>query len=592
MKYLVYNFSLNDDVYGKKGENLKKLKTLFDKKKKIIVPDTLSITTSFFNKVIKKEINSNGEFRINDQYVKCILDEIHSIFADSKLVVRSSATCEDSIFFSGSGQYESFLNIYKDVDILKAISQIYDSLYSSNSKIYSELYGIDIKKESMAILIQKVAPVVKAGVMFSCDPVTKDKKYIIEMTHGLGTGVVEGFCNLESFEIDYKKKNEIVDDLANRLIAIIDTIRSEFGFDVDIEWGIDKELNIYIFQTRPIIFSKVQNNYSLEIKKSKKGGIISNGFAIGKISKVIENKHDGLLLITEKFDFANLELLLKSKGVIVSAQSKLSHLSNILRELNIPCLYLKECNYSYDKMYVLDGFDGRFYEFDSLNLNIKTAVLFKYLSYLEKNRDYLNLYNKGILSIQNDDKYEQVVLGIEDTDLIIKELESNNFIKTSLNQKIFTYDFRNNPLYENNVIIRIQASEISVRVQVKQLFTPNEKYRREKGVCIYFDNINHAKDFLKSLNLEQTGYQERLIEKYKFEDVAISIITWPERQSYLGIETKEYDRFEDIGKKLHLEKKVRVGWGGGKIFEYLGLSIKDLVFNDRRIKNEKDCGNN
>ena len=142
------------------------------------------------------------------------------------------------------------------------------------------------------------------------------------------------------------------------------------------------------------------------------------------------------------------------------------------------------------------------------------------------------------------------------------------------------------------MIIRIQASEISVRVQVKQLFTPNEKYRREKGVCIYFDNINHAKDFLKSLNLEQTGYQERLIEKYKFEDVAISIITWPERQSYLGIETKEYDRFEDIGKKLHLEKKVRVGWGGGKIFEYLGLSIKDLVFNDRRIKNEKDCGNN
>ena len=115
------------------------------------------------------------------------------------------------------------VNIDKDELILAAIKKVYASLFNKNSKLYSKIYGINLKKESMAVLIQEVAPVVKAGVMFSCNPINLEKKYIIESTKGLGTTVVEGVGNICHLEINYVDKDK--QDIKNRRLDITDIVQ-------------------------------------------------------------------------------------------------------------------------------------------------------------------------------------------------------------------------------------------------------------------------------------------------------------------------------------------------------------------------------
>ena len=174
MSKIIENFSDNRQNYGKKGNNLKKLMNLFKNNSNVFVPETLILPNSIFKKIVDESGNidfSNFEnIFINPQLEKEILLNIHKKFGNNKLVIRSSATCEDSIFFSGSGQYDSFLNIENDKKIIEAIKKVYASLFNKNSCLYSKIYNINLKRESMAVLIQAVAPVIKSGVMFSCNP--------------------------------------------------------------------------------------------------------------------------------------------------------------------------------------------------------------------------------------------------------------------------------------------------------------------------------------------------------------------------------------------------------------------------------------
>ena len=112
MTGIIENFKSKKEDYGKKGNNLKIISELFKNEEKVIVPETLILTKSLYNRVItengKADFSNYENIHINPQLEKTILESIHKKFGNNKLVIRSSATCEDSIFFSGAGQYDSF----------------------------------------------------------------------------------------------------------------------------------------------------------------------------------------------------------------------------------------------------------------------------------------------------------------------------------------------------------------------------------------------------------------------------------------------------------------------------------------------------
>lgn len=584
MAEIIENFKNQKENYGKKGNNLKMLMNLFECERKITVPDTLILPISIYKKIINE--NGNTDFSdynnifINPQLEKRILDTIREKFGKQKLVVRSSATCEDSIFFSGSGQYDSFINIDSDEKIVEAIKKVYASLFNKNSKLYSKIYNINLNKESMAVLIQAVAPVIKAGVMFSCNPVDMKQTYIIESTNGLGTNVVEGIGSINHLEIDYKDKKKNPDKEIDLLISTIDTIKKKFGFEVDIEWGMDKDDNLYIFQVRPIIHKRpifnIKYNESLV---SQKCVPISRGFSIAKIENITEKGRGNILYQNEKYNFNNLELILNSKGVILKDNAKLSHFANILRELVKPCVYVDNFEFKSNNLYAIDAFNGNVIDFSKITTKDKIELMFDGFNYMKEIlNDSFEKYN-GILSIINDDKIEEVVFDINKKD-VINTLLKKGYKKKIVKQCIYTYDFDDKSLIDNNAIFRIQVSNRKINVQFKLLDTAHETYRKEKAIIISFDCLKNAKEFMKSYLMVETGYQERKITKYEKDEISVNIITWPGCESYLGIECKSLDELKKVNKELNLENCLITGWGGKQIFERLNLSINDCKFSE------------
>lgn len=584
MSMIIENFSDNRQNYGKKGNNLKILMNLFNDSPNVFVPETLILPNSLFKKIIDENGNidlSNFEnIFINPQLEKEILCSIHKKFGNNKLVIRSSATCEDSIFFSGSGQYDSFLNIETDEKIIEAIKKVYASLFNKNSYLYSKIYNINLKKESMAVLIQEVAPVIKSGVMFSCNPLNQSKKYIIESTKGLGTNVVEGMGNITHLEIDYNEKDSIVDEEIKLLTNVIDAIRKRLNYEVDIEWGFDKKGVLYIFQARPIVNKEVKFNLSYDNSIILKKCIsISKGFSIGKIENITNNGMGEILFQNEKYNFNDLELLLSSKGVILKENAKLSHFANILRELVKPCIYVDDFKFKKDNLYIIDAFNENIIDFEKLKPKEKINFLFENFNYMSSIlNDSFEKFN-GIMAIEEDNKFEEVVFNI-DKDNIIDSLLNNGFKKKIINQKIYTYDFKDKSLIANNVIFRIQISNKKINVQFKLLDMGNEHYRKEKGMLIKFDNLKNAKNFMKSYLMVETGYQERKITKYERGNISVNIINWPGCEPYLGIESKSLNELKKINSELQLGNCLITGWGGKQIFERLNLTIDNCKFKE------------
>lgn len=581
MTGIIDNFKSKKEDYGKKGNNLKIIKELFKDDKNIIIPETLILTKSLYKKIVtengKVDFSNYENIHINPQLEKTILECIHKKFKDNKLVIRSSATCEDSIFFSGAGQYESFLNIDKDEKIIIAIKKVYASLFNNNSKLYSKIYGINLNKESMAILIQAVAPVVKSGVMFSCNPINLEKKYIIELTKGLGTNVVEGIGNIQHLEIEYSEKENQNSEI-KKLIEIMEKTKEKYRYDVDIEWGIDNEGKIYVFQTRPIIYKDF--SFKTKYKKKsicKKGEIISRGFAIGKIKNITDNEKGCILYQNEKYDFNDLELLLSCKGVILKENAKLSHFANILRELAKPCIYINDFEFKENNLYALDAFTGNVIEFEKMGAKDKINIMLDNFNYMKTILPDSFEKHNGILSINNDDKFEEVVFNIDEKSIryLLKE---NGFKKKIINQNIYTYDLENKSLIKENAIFRIQTADKKINVQFKVLDTEHNNYRIEKGIIINFDCLKNAKEFMTEYAMIETGYQERKIIRYELNDIYVNMIKWPGCQPYLGIEAKTLEKLNEINATLKLDKCLITGWGGKQIFEKLNLTIEDCKF--------------
>lgn len=582
MSRIIENFQNEKVNYGKKGNNLKIIMKLFANDNTINVPETLILPIPVFKEII----NENGEtdfsnynnIYINPQLKEEILNSIHNKFGNKKLVIRSSATCEDSIFFSASGQYDSFLNISSDEQIIEAIKKVYASLFNKNSKLYSKIYNINLRKENMAVLIQEVAPVIQSGVAFSCNPVNNEKEYIIEFAKGLGTNVVEGIGNINQIEIKYSEKVKVKDPLIIKLIKSIDAIKKEFGHNVDIEWGIDKNNILYIFQARPIVYkdTKFSIKYDNDLV-TKKCIPISKGFTIGTVQNITENKSGCILYQNEKYDFNDMALLLSSRGVILKSQAKLSHFSNILRELVKPCVYTENFKFKKDNLYAVDAFNGNIIDFGKVKPKDKIELMFSAFEYMKTIlNDSFEKYN-GILSIKNDDKYEEVVFNINEKE-IINKLIDNGFTKKTIKQSIYTYDFKDKFLIDNNVILRIQISNKKINVQYKLLDTSHKKYRKERGIIINFDSLKNAKDFMKSYTMVETGYQERKITKYVKDNMSVNITKWPGCDPYLGVEGQSFKDLEYINDKLNLNDCTITGFGGKEIFNKLNLDLNECKF--------------
>jgi pyruvate,water dikinase len=198
--------------------------------------------------------------------------------------VRSSATAEDLPTASFAGQHDTYLNIIGKEAVLKCIARCWASLFTERAIIYRLQNGFDHRKIYLSVVIQKMIFPEAAGVMFTADPISSNRKVLsIDASFGLGEALVAGIVNADNYKVREgriigrnisKKKLAVVkskeggteqqeirvdqqnvptlsDDEILELERLGRKIEAYFESPQDIEWCLADGV-FYIVQSRPI----------------------------------------------------------------------------------------------------------------------------------------------------------------------------------------------------------------------------------------------------------------------------------------------------------------------------------------------------
>jgi rifampicin phosphotransferase len=199
---------------------------------------------------------------IPDDLAAAITRPLARLGEHAAYAVRSSATAEDLPTASFAGQQDTYLNVVGPAAILQHVSRCWASLFTERAVTYRLRNGFDHRKVHMAVVVQRMVFPRAAGILFTADPVTGNRKVAsVEASFGLGEALVSGLVNADVYKV---RDGEVVsrtlanteqpaltDAQAVRLVELGRRIEAHFGRPQDIEWCLVDD-DFQIVQSRPI----------------------------------------------------------------------------------------------------------------------------------------------------------------------------------------------------------------------------------------------------------------------------------------------------------------------------------------------------
>jgi len=198
--------------------------------------------------------------------------------------VRSSATAEDLPTASFAGQHDTYLNVVGPAAILHHVGRCWASLFTERAVTYRLRNGFDHRKVHMAVVVQQMVFPEAAGILFTADPVTSNRRVVsVEASFGLGGALVSGLVNADAFKVRdgevvakavatkqlaihaspaggtreqaiepaRQEQPALTDAQVVRLAELGRRIEAHFGRPQDIEWCLVDD-GFQIVQSRPI----------------------------------------------------------------------------------------------------------------------------------------------------------------------------------------------------------------------------------------------------------------------------------------------------------------------------------------------------
>jgi phosphoenolpyruvate synthase/pyruvate phosphate dikinase len=198
--------------------------------------------------------------------------------------VRSSATAEDLPTASFAGQHDTYLNIVGPAAVLQHVSRCWASLFTEQAVTYRLRNGLDQRKVRMAVVVQQMVFARAAGILFTADPVTSNRKVAsVEASFGLGEALVSGLVGADAYKVrdgevvaravatkrlavhaspaggtrqqaveaERREQPALTDAQVVRLAQLGRRVEARFGRPQDIEWCLLDD-GFQIVQSRPI----------------------------------------------------------------------------------------------------------------------------------------------------------------------------------------------------------------------------------------------------------------------------------------------------------------------------------------------------
>jgi phosphoenolpyruvate synthase/pyruvate phosphate dikinase len=203
---------------------------------------------------------------VPDELAAAIGDALAKLGEHAAYAVRSSATAEDLPTASFAGQQDTYLNVTGPAAVLRHVSRCWASLFTERAVIYRHRNGIDHRKVHMAVVVQRMVVPQAAGILFTADPVTGNRKVAsVEATVGLGEALVSGRVNPDVFTVrdgdvvtrtvaigpEQREQPVLTDAQAVEIVRLGRRIEAHLGHPQDVEWCLADD-GFHIVQSRPI----------------------------------------------------------------------------------------------------------------------------------------------------------------------------------------------------------------------------------------------------------------------------------------------------------------------------------------------------
>jgi pyruvate,water dikinase len=312
------------------------------------------------------------------------------------VAVRSSATAEDLPGASFAGQQETFLNVSGREPVLRAMHEVYASLFNDRAIAYRVHQGFDHSQVAISVGVQHMvrSDLGASGVMFTLDTESGFRGVVfITASYGLGEMVVQGAVNPDEFYV-YKrglqdgrypiirrslgaKASKMIyarDASSGRRVETVDVpaaersrfclddedvaelarqallIEKHYGTPMDIEWGKDgSDGKLYILQARP---ETVQSRAGRTIQRfalKARSRILVTGRAIGqrigagparviRSVKEMSRVQPGDVLVADMTDPDWEPVMKRAAAIVTNRGGRTCHAAIIARELGIPAV--------------------------------------------------------------------------------------------------------------------------------------------------------------------------------------------------------------------------------------------------------------
>ena len=331
------------------------------------------------------------------QFEQAVLAQLREMSggAEIAVAVRSSATAEDLPEASFAGQQESFLNVRGEAGVLRALHEVFASLFNDRAISYRVHQGFDHSAVALSAGVQHMvrSDLGASGVMFTLDTDSGFRDVVfITASWGLGETVVQGAVNPDEFYL-YKPalragklavlrrnlggkaikmiyapegsaarvQTVEVPEAERRRFCLSETdlvvlarqaliIEEHYKRPMDIEWARDGASGaLYILQARP---ETVQSRAGRTIQRyalKRTSKVLATGRSIGQrigagTARVVRDASEmarvqsGDVLVADMTDPDWEPVMKRAAAIVTNRGGRTCHAAIIARELGIPAV--------------------------------------------------------------------------------------------------------------------------------------------------------------------------------------------------------------------------------------------------------------
>jgi pyruvate,water dikinase len=286
--------------------------------------------------------------------------------------VRSSALIEDRADANFAGQFESFLGIDNEADLLTTIRACWAALWTTNARRYMANHGLKPSATAMGVLIQ---PLIAARASGGGLSETAEGGMLISATWGLGSAIAQGqvvpdrivlsrqgfvrsvqagrkdhrdTCGhgqvaAQAVPKDQAREPCLTPGQATELGRLLRKCEDLLKTPVEIEWALD-DVGFKLLQARPLHVQATLVPDELWLTHPKLAGHPAGiGWSSGRAVVVnceceLSRLAPGDILVTRVAGPALSHILPQLGGVVAELGGSTSHLASLARERGIPAV--------------------------------------------------------------------------------------------------------------------------------------------------------------------------------------------------------------------------------------------------------------